>query len=215
METVLTIDFDIMLYQDLPLYNSFISGNGTGINDIVNDFPMLKETRFDYFMYKDITNFILTLFKKLDKDKIYFCYNHNYVVNFTEDLKEKFNIINMDFHHDIGYNIKNWDEKIERFELGCGNWIKYLKDNEKINNHIWINANSSVMDEEISKTFLPHKILTMPKNSSEIEEEILKADRLILCASFSWIPKGYQELFYLWADLYNNFYNVDEPVAIY
>ena len=99
MKDVLTIDFDIVMYQDLQLYNDAINSNHP-MDIMTEEFPLLQYVRFDSRFYQDLTNLLIGIFLNVDKDKIYFCANHEFI---TSLITEPVNIINIDHHHDIGY----------------------------------------------------------------------------------------------------------------
>ena len=66
---------------------------------------------------------------------------------------DRFQLFNIDHHHDIGYNKTTVATKIIRPE--CGNWVKYLGDKDKLSEYIWIcNDNSDIPSSDLRKIYL-------------------------------------------------------------
>ena len=136
MDKILTIDFDIFLYKDLPLYNNLINTENS-FDEFLQTFPLLENVRFDINLYNKLTIFLEKIFSNTKKENIFFCKNHEDVVKFTYN-NNFFDLINIDYHHDLGYNNMNQN-------LYCGNWVKELIKTKKIHKYIWIkNPNSSI-----------------------------------------------------------------------
>lgn len=136
MDKILTIDFDIFLYKDLPLYNNLINTENS-FDEFLQTFPLLENVRFDINLYNKLTIFLEKIFLNTKKENIFFCKNHEDVVNFTYN-NNFFDLINIDYHHDLGYNNMNQN-------LYCGNWVKELIKTKKVHKYIWIkNPNSSI-----------------------------------------------------------------------
>ena len=136
MDKILTIDFDIFLYKDLPLYNNFINTDNS-FDEILQTFPLLENVRFDINLYNKLTIFLVIIFSNTKKENIFFCKNHEDVVKFTYN-NNFFDLINIDYHHDLGYNNMNQN-------LYCGNWVKELIKTKRIHKYIWIkNPNSCI-----------------------------------------------------------------------
>lgn len=136
MDKILTIDFDILLYKDLPLYNNLINTENS-FDEFLQTFPLLENVRFDINLYNKLTIFLEKIFSNTKKENIFFCKNHEDVVKFTYN-NNFFDLINIDYHHDLGYN--NMNQK-----LYCGNWVKELIKTKKVHKYIWIkNPNSSI-----------------------------------------------------------------------
>ena len=136
MDKILTIDFDIFLYKDLPLYNNLINTENS-FDEFLQTFPLLENVRFDINLYNKLTIFLEKIFSNTKKENIFFCKNHEDVVKFTYN-NNFFDLINIDYHHDLGYSDMNQ-------KLYCGNWVKELIKTKKIHKYIWIkNPNSSI-----------------------------------------------------------------------
>lgn len=135
MDKILTIDFDIFLYKDLPLYNNLINIENS-FDEILQTFPLLENVRFDINLYNKLTIFLKKIFSNTKKENIFFCKNHEDVINFTYN-NNFFDLINIDYHHDLGYNMNQ--------KLYCGNWVEELIKTKKVHKYIWIkNPNSFI-----------------------------------------------------------------------
>ena len=135
MDKILTIDFDIFLYKDLPLYNNLINTENS-FDEFLQTFPLLENVRFDINLYNKLTIFLEKIFSNTKKENIFFCKNHEDVVKFNYN-NNFFDLINIDHHHDLGYNMSK--------KLYCGNWVEKLIRTKKIHKYIWIkNPNSSI-----------------------------------------------------------------------
>lgn len=119
MKTIATIDFDILFWEDLYVYNDLVEP-GEEVTDLIQRHPLLENIRIDYYMYDQLTRFIIQTCKRIGKKKIHFIDGHEEICNF---IKEPSIVYNIDHHHDICY--ENFDEKI--IKPHCGNWVKYLK----------------------------------------------------------------------------------------
>lgn len=210
--TVLTIDFDIIMYLSLPTYNDFISKNYP-FDGLVKDYPFMQYCQADLILYKDITGMLLTMFQRLDKNQIRFVNSHESIVHCVEDI-DTFNLINIDHHHDIGYGdtTLRWDEKIESLE--CGNWVKYLFDIDKIDSYVWVSNSNSTCNDDIPNRYRPDEIIQIPYEIRCLPNFFQKADRVIICGSFWWIPPLYRPLFDTWIEMYKSYYNIEEEIEV-
>ena len=198
MDKILTIDFDIFLYKDLPLYNNLINTENN-FDEFLQTFPLLENVRFDINLYNKLTIFLEKIFSNTKKENIFFCKNHEDVVKFTYN-NNFFDLINIDYHHDLGYN--NMNQK-----LYCGNWVKELIKTKKIHKYIWIkNPSSSISPDQ--QIFISNSLI-LP-NDYEYLEEFINIDKVIICSSFQWIPSFYHHYFFEWIELYKQYYNVDK-----
>lgn len=200
MSQILTIDFDIIMSPSIQLYNDLI-GDQKGVNKIIKNYPLLEYTLTgDFFIYEVITRGLIQLFKKINSENIFFISEHQTLVKLTEDM-DKFDLINIDHHHDLGYNKIIPTTKIIRPD--CGNWAKYLSDKGKINSYIWVcNDNSDMPSNSMSKAYINETIGLELINFSAIDN----IDRLIICNSPQWIPPNIQALFMSWVGIAEEFY---------
>ena len=107
----------------------------------LNNLVGLREMPCNAFHYEKIMNLLFTLFKLLNKEKIHFIKQHHSIFHLL-DKNFKYNIINIDHHHDWCYKDSEFNNNIDK--VNCGNWVKYLSDINCLEEYIWIkNQNSS------------------------------------------------------------------------
>ena len=187
MKQIVTIDFDIIMGPSIGIYNNWVGGEDTTVDNIIKQFSCLSLPDADLDKYRLLTHFI----NSVDADKISFITRHREMERFVSEFDEPIELVNIDHHHDIDYFGKDTEEVLD------GNWVKYYFDNNKISKYCWINNVNSdpPTDEVISK--YPHEHFYF---SQEILDE-LHPDKLILCLSPEWVPSIYHPLFSLWREL--------------
>lgn len=203
----LTVDFDIILRPFINLYNDVISDNMT-FGEFDKEYPTLSGLiQPDYFIYEYITTFLMKLFKRLPKEKVFFIKSHEGVVKVLEQFDPGHELCNLDHHHDIGYENVNINTKITQYNVDCGNWVKYLKDQKIINNYVWIhNPNSNFPDPELEKKYIAKEY---ELRQVDLETQLSTVDMVILCKSPEWLPVSIEPLWKLWMELANSTYNVE------
>lgn len=200
MNHILTIDFDIIMNPSIELYNDLI-GDNKGIDKIIKQYPLLEYTlTADLFIYEALTREIIKLFKTLPYEKINFITDHQTLINCVKEY-DVFTLYNIDHHHDIGYNRITPISKITRPENG--NWVKWLKDNNKLNEYYWIcNNNSSMPLGGLSKLYLTDSIEIKDFDFNSLKN----IDKLIICNSPQWVPPNLQALFITWVGIAEEYY---------
>ena len=200
MSTILTIDFDIIMAPAIDLYNDLI-GDEKGVNQIITQYPLLEYTLTgDLFIYEAVTRGLVSLFHKVPADKVHFITEHHNIVPLVENLEE-FKLINIDHHHDIGYNNVKTALRIRKPD--CGNWVKYLTDIGKVKEYVWIcNKNSNMPNSSLHKSYLKDYIEIQTVDFRKLED----IDELIICNSPQWIPPNLQALFMSWVGIAEEFY---------
>ena len=188
MKTVLTIDFDIIMEPNLPLYNDLVPGQSW---ENLLKYPQMNTLQINAGHYEKLTTLIDVLSNKEDIP-IYFIDNHDQVVKYTKDF-EKFNLINIDHHHDLGYHK---DEDIN--EINCSNWVKQLYKQDKINEYTWVNNTMSCYPEEDNVKELLTYDISLEMYSIDL---MPVPDMVIICLSPPWVPPYYLPLFTTWLRL--------------
>ena len=207
---ILSIDFDYIMFPCINLYNDITSGgeNATVI------WEMLKRERgiSDEFLLYDPKAYraIIKLIKTIkDKDKnielISITEHDELVSEIALGDETKYDLVNIDFHHDIMYrptdrkNLKNFGT------YNCSNWVGYLMLNNKINSYTWIKApNSSLYDHKLDGTY-DIKFETESIRAIEDLDTFLSNhcfDKIFLCFSPQWVPYKYKHLYDLIIDLF-------------
>lgn len=199
MKNILTIDFDILMNQDIELYNCHIDNN-YGIEDLMQYSKILEQCDFDHRLYAILTNYILNILFNAEKEQFYFITNHEEIIDLID---EDSNIFNIDHHHDLGYQRELKEEDING--IGCANWGYYGFKNKLIKNYIWIHDTNSqmIINEEL---FNRYNIYTINFDDLNLNEIDLSFDKIILCLSPNWIPPKFRDYFYLWRDIVNSYY---------
>lgn len=192
---VVTIDFDIIMSPSIEFYNDLV-GIEDPLKDFVEEFSFLTNLPADLYQYEYLTRYIIKTIKNVKE--VFFISDHKDVIKILQDKipkDEQIDIINIDHHHDIGYNLDNW--KIKTLIHNCGNWVKVAKDKKLINSYTWIKNNNSnpPNQEAYALNYIQKEIFF---EDSQLELISKETDYLILCQSFEWIPPVYQPLFLNW-----------------
>ena len=117
MTNIISIDFDICMWQDIQIYNDSITSNKRdSVDRLVKTMPLLEYVRFDAHAYQSITNLLMSAKTELGADKIFFITDHEEILKYLPKDKE-FNLYNLDHHHDMGY-----EEKLS-VRASCGDWV--------------------------------------------------------------------------------------------
>ena len=206
LQKILTIDFDIVMGPSIQLYNDIINDN-KGIDKIIKQYPLLEYTLTgDFFVYEALTRELVKFFKNLSAKDICFIREHHSIINELKSVDE-YILYNVDHHHDLGYNTTRPTSKIIRPD--CGNWVKYLYDQGKIKEYVWIcNENSDFPMNGLEKTYL--------KDWAYIKETDFRnfkdINKLIICNSPQWVPPNFQALFMSWIGLAEEYYETEYKV---
>lgn len=196
MKNILTIDFDIIMAPCIDLYNNLVPF--TPWDKLLKN-PYIELATADLIHYQRLTNFFINdICNKIQKEKIHFIENHGLTIKYIPK-DENFNIINIDHHHDLGY-------QKDKEKINCANWVYYIYKNPeyKMQNYIWINNENSLLPIEEYKK----KIITKNINLKNFNFKLITdIDELIICLSEPWIPYNYRNLFFVWIDIFNKIYN--------
>lgn len=196
MMNILTIDFDIIMAPSIQYYNGLVPQ--TNWDDLLKN-PYYQLSLIDTDIYNKLTNQILDYLPSLKFDQIHFIKSHEQVNNYLL-LNKKYNIINIDHHHDLGYSKKDCNEQIDI--NGCANWVQYIHSKNQLNQYTWIHNDNSIKPDKNLQYLL--------SNDWEIKKfnlnNLIVPDLLIICLSAPWVPPSYQNLFFLWMDIFNKYY---------
>lgn len=190
MKNILTIDFDIIMEPSIQFYNNYAPQNWDELTQ-ANAYGNILIG--NYNIYNKLTNFLLDLIQKVNKESIHIIFDHHDIIQFLNP-NERYSVVNIDHHHDLGYPNKDHPEQSNR--LNCGNWVKYVPN---LQQYFWIkNTNSIPKEDEFIST----------ANIMEYElNNLTTPDQIFICFSIPWVPPCNQPLFYLWLDILNKFYN--------
>ena len=199
MKTVLTIDFDIIMDSYTELYNHL---EYMPWEIRLNNLAGLREMPCNAFHYEKIMNLLFTLFKLLNKEKIHFIKQHHSIFHLL-DKNFKYNIINIDHHHDWFYQMQ-YDK--EKNNLNCGNWVQCCYLNDLLNSYTWIKNETSIIpqflnDEDKNIDFKEYNLKFYDlMNLPQIDE-------LFICFSPEYVPPYYYPLFFIMMNACSSYYN--------
>lgn len=195
MLRILTIDFDIIMAPSIQLYNDIIRDN-KGIDKIIQQYPLLEYTLSgDFFIYELLTGQLIKIIKQIKSEDISFIREHQQIIKLLDE-KEKIELINIDHHHDLGY--EGLSKKI--IFPNCGNWVKYLIDKDLVESYIWVHNDNS--DFPNNKIFINEEY-----NINDFDfSRLINIDKLIICNSPQWVPPNFQALFTSWIGIVENFF---------
>lgn len=193
MQTIVSIDFDIIMAPSINLYNNIVPAISWAN---LEDDPYFQLLKIDATHYQKILGYIMKCIKVLPKDKIHFIEDHSQAVCFIND---KCNLINIDHHHDIGYG----PDILTQESPTCANWVYYLYKNNYINTYTWINNDNSIAPEDNNQLvpIITHGLRNFDLMEFEVPEE------LIICLSEPWTPPYIRPLFYTIMDICNKYYD--------
>lgn len=118
---VLSIDFDIIMAPSINLYNNMVPE--LNWDELLRNLPNLTTTPADLNIYSDILRYLLCTIDKTSS--IFISYSHFFIKDYLQNDTD-LNIVNIDHHHDIFYDIKDKDKKLE--DCSCADWVKYFHD---------------------------------------------------------------------------------------
>lgn len=189
MKNIITIDFDIIMKPSISLYNDLATDNWLDLLKM----PEARLFRADNVIYRKVSNYVFKLINSLSDEQIIFIEDHSRVINYVNE-DEKINLINIDHHHDTGYENNSF---VSLDNINCGNWARWLLEQNNLNSYIWINNKNSEIDQEyVSKI---NNIIDINKINLDT---LLKPDLLILCLSEPWVPPHHRPLYYIWQDYF-------------
>lgn len=197
MKNIITIDFDIIMAPSINLYNNLVPGMGW---DDFKEFPQMQVLTADLTHYKILTNWLINIFPKINKENIHIIEDHGQIIKYLNP-NEKVNIYNIDHHHDCGYKLLN--EDIHKLKLNCGNWGLILQEKQLLNKFIWIRNKNSMYPPPEEKVVDFSDYILQDYNLNNLPVP----DKLILCLSEPWTPPAFRPLFYLWLDFMNKYYH--------
>ena len=197
IKRVLTIDTDVIIGEDLSVYNNLIkmSSREKIWEEVYNLHPELKgNIKPDNIMIKRLLTFVEKTLAINPNVKINVTRNHDGVLTLLEpDIREgtKFSLINMDNHHDIWYSDSQFVETIKG-RGGLANWVGYLYSQGVLEDYIWLKALRS--PATIPDNFTGTCIIT-PVHKT-LRNPIQNLDYLNLCWSPEWLPEELDWVFF-------------------
>ena len=158
MPKILTIDFDIIMYPCIKLYNNEVGGNANP----TQLWDYLENTKeIELFLNYDakVLLDIIRLLKIQTQEKhtpLTALEEHQEIIDCLKKFdsfedKESFEITNIDFHHDIWYRDEDKNDIVSFDKYNCSNWLGYLYLTDKTKKITWYKASNSdcLLDEKI------------------------------------------------------------------
>ena len=194
----MTIDFDIIMGPCILFYNHLVPQSKW---EDLNTYEIANSLHADYGIYFKLTSYLCNLLKKLKSDQIVFVTGHDQVLNFI-DKNEKYNIINIDHHHDLGYG----NNAQKGYELNCANWVKHMMDNNQCSSYMWFRNQDSELNGGVDQTDVTSLctdiLLTMATNL----DGLATPDLLCIVTSPQWVPPKFLYLLDCWLTMCESFY---------
>ena len=185
---ILTIDLDYIMEPCIQLYNSKISelsSHKQSWDRIFNEnkcqsFLSINESNRD-FIVDIITKSKCPIYIGLDHTSILRMFDDLY--NSDENLSPPFEIINIDHHHDCGYDPESTKRIIEYKYAQCGNWVELLHQEKLIDKYTWVKNPNSILPKVKSNIV---SVIDQDTFINEYAENNYYA--LYITPSFNWIP---------------------------
>ena len=209
---ILSIDFDYIMFPCIKLYNDLCGGGGnstiTWANIEMQRGVEEKFLQYDANAYTSIVKLVQLAMKKEGTELIP-VEEHDKLVDILKEDPEyendSFNLVNIDFHHDIMYRfndrniIKNFDK------YNCSDWVGYLMIKDKLSEYTWVKApNSSLYDHNLDGNYNIKFNIESRRIFDNMNEFLNEHpfDKIFLCFSPQWVPHKYKHLYDLIIDLF-------------
>ena len=154
--------------------------------NLEQEIPLIKYANPDLKLYEKITEYLLN---KINKIPIIFIDTHEEILKY---INEPSVVINIDHHHDLGYN----EFQINDDKIVCGNWAYKGLKNGKIQNYIWLHEYMS------TPIICEEKLNIVNLNINEINlNNLQNPSKIIICSSYCWIPTQIRPLFTIWKNM--------------
>lgn len=190
MTNIISIDFDICMWQDIQIYNDSISSaSRDSVDRLVKTMPLLGYVRFDAHAYRAIANILIEMKQLIGKDNIHFIINHEEILQYLPK-DEEFNLYNIDHHHDMGY-----EEKIG-VRPQCGDWVCHAYDKYPMKKYYWVSDDLGV-EPDTDK----YEVQRLRVNSFSYHNILPETSKVIVCLSPTWVPSQFYPLYDLLHDL--------------
>lgn len=195
---ILSIDFDIIMYPCIKLYNGDVNGDDNpvdlwrGLEDEygLENYNILT---YDARVLKEITKLIT-----INKNKpIHFIQEHQEIVDHLKTTSgwdiDKYDIYNIDFHHDMWYRDTDFADILKKDEYNCSDWLGYLYLTKRTSNVTWLKAPNS---EDLSiKAYGGEVKLNTLRIREFYRLNEIDFDEIYFCLSPQWVPQKYK-IFY-------------------
>lgn len=187
---ILSVDFDWIMEPSIGIYNPLIKTDHP-IDDLMQENPGCI-FQADLSKFNTLNTYLANICRVIElSERIQFATHHDSIVDCIENCWKltnvKYNIYNIDHHHDCGYEPTL--NKIYEQKITCGNWVQYCK---QLNSYTWINNKNS--DDPVSDEL----VTNVPKFKQSNDIQLIGRipfDYVFICLSPAWVPKQYHPLF--------------------
>ena len=189
---ILSIDFDWIMEPSIALYND-LAADSVPCDETLSRAPGVT-IKPDFEKFRLLNMYINNIVHTIkDTSHVGYATHHEAIIDYIKNIwklgDKRYNIYNIDHHHDCGYGVLTMQD-IYDMKLQCGNWVPYC---DKIKDYIWINNKNS-----ITNTIIPEVRQRFRKFQFTADINIInyvKFDYLFLCLSPGWVPKEYYPLY--------------------
>lgn len=194
MDTIISIDMDIVMSPYCGIYNSLVQSQ---IDRQFNWDKIIKKN-FDFTEFKINQNYYdqvieIIKFYSSKVDKIYVGYDHSTILRAIELEKShlnqeyKFNLYNIDYHHDISYGEGQERMIMDSNFAVCANWVGFLNYFNCLNEYHWykgIGSNISISENEM----ITPKNIFIHTFDNNFPKDLNNIKILYITLSMPWIP---------------------------
>ena len=189
---ILSVDFDIIMYPCIKLYNHLVGGEENATQQWQRLEDMLeieKHLDYDGKLYVALMGVLRKLYTK--DNLLIVIQEHQEIIDCLKQMPEydnaTYDIVNVDFHHDLGYAPNTTQQIVDFDEYNCANWLGYLRERGLTDRLTWVAAPNSERPQNSEIEIVPISRINALKH-----EEF---DYIFLCNSPQWVPYKYQHLF--------------------
>jgi hypothetical protein len=198
---ILSIDFDIVMYPCIKLYNDEVGGkeNATVIWSQL-DFERNISQHLHYDA-NTLSNILDVMMRSICAGAQFVpITSHEEIVTYLEQNLEiakdnTLDVVNIDFHHDILYR----EEEIVHTKFfgmsSCANWVAYLSTNNYLKSIEWIKAPNSdfyaffnTESDVVKNKLTVSSLYTLPTMDTDF-------DYVFFCLSPQWVPYQFHHLY--------------------
>ena len=216
VKTIVTIDFDYIMFPCIKLYNDMCGGDANPTEcwmRIEAERKISNHISYDAKALYSIAAIMKTILSR-NKDCKFITVNEHQelikeVVDKETDEDIEYDVVNIDFHHDVYYRPDDPINMSYFTDYNCSNWLGYIFYTDRLNSYTWISApNSDPLDKNVFEDELRDKITIkssfgLKDYIKEVSDPEYKVDYLVFCLSPQWVPYRYHHIFNLLSYLLN------------
>lgn len=206
---ILSVDFDIIMYPCIKLYNDKVGGdaNPTELwSFLEQEYELQNFINYDAKYLLKIAELVKTATSK--GAKLIPIQEHQEIVDYlkaTETYEEdSYDVVNIDFHHDIWYRDEDKNNILSFDKYNCSNWLGYLYLKDKTNSIEWICAGNSGGYPAYDKENETVEVINKKTRLLEWDGQVKDVDYVFLCLSPQWVPYKFHHLYQLLINLCSN-----------